>query len=67
VVQTIHKVLKPFSVVDVRETADLPDSLEGRGYYNRRLYDWPTAPQRHKCIWMYLACPSVTGMYQSSQ
>jgi len=61
----IHKVLKPFSVVRCQETAVLPGSSEVEGCYNRRLYDWPTAPQRHRCIWVYLVCPSGTCMFQS--
>ena len=63
----IHKVLKPFSVVIVGGTAGLPGGSEGGGCYNRRLYDWPTAPQRPRCIWVYLRCPSDTGMYQSGR
>ena len=47
--------------------AGLPGSSDGEGCYNRRFYDWPTAPQRHRCIRVCLACLSGTGMCQSGR
>ena len=58
----IHKV---FSVVDVRG----PQVFQAgrRAEDESKIYDWPTAPHRHRCIWVYLGCPSGTGMYQSGR
>ena len=41
--------------------------LGGGGCYNNKWYDWPTALQRHRCMWMYLGCPSGTGISQSGR
>ena len=48
-------------------TADFPGSSEGGKCYSPRWYDWQTDPQRHWSIWVYVACPSGRGMYQSGR
>jgi len=46
----VHKVLKPFSVADVRGLQAFQAVRRAEDGYSRRLYDWPSAPPRHKCI-----------------
>ena len=60
------KSLGPQSLL-CQGTAGLPGNSEGGGCCNRRLYDWATAPQCHRCIWVCLTCPSGTGMYLSGR
>jgi len=60
----IHEVLKSFSVVDVRG----PQVFQAvRRAKDVTIKDYTTAPECHRCVCVYLGCPSGAGMYQSGR